>query len=458
VQTLNKRLFGTSGIRGLVNEKLIPPTVAKIALAFAMFLGNKGEVGIGMDARVGSFMIKNAFTAGLLAGGLNVIDYGLTSTPALLHAVKREELSGGVAVTGSHTPPQIHGVLLFKKTTAELFREDEELIEEIFFKESFKTVEWIQIGKAREGNAEKHYIKNIVENFGEGVFKSRRVVLDAGHSPAVYALTEILEKLGCQVTVINGDVNGFFPKRPPNPLPEYLDELRRTVVDVKADFGVAVDGDGDRAVFVDEKGRVVTPDYMGALFAKHELERKSGAIVCPINTSSLINYVIEKYGGHIVYTKVGPPAMAEALMKTENAVFAFEETGKYIWPDNIYYGDPAYAAAKTLQFINEYEPLSQLIAEFPTLYQEKVAIPCPDQLKPRLLKKLREELEGLEGVELILVDGIKAVFENGDWILLRPSGTEPVFRCFVESKNLERLHELKDFALNLVKKYIEFLS
>lgn len=436
----------------MINEKLTPLTVAKVALSFAAFLHNRGEVGICMDARIGSPMIKTIFAASLTAGGVNVVDYGLTSTPALLHAVKRKWHSGGVAVTGSHTPPQIHGILLFKNDTAELFREEEEWVEEIFFKGSFRVVEYARIGSVKRGDSEKPYIEDILERFGEEFFKNRNVVLDAGHSPAVCVLSKIFEALGCRVSIINGDVNGLFPKRPPNPLPEYLDELRQKVVEEKADFGMAIDGDGDRAIFVDERGGVITPDYMGALFAKYELLEKKGVIVCPINTSSVVNYVIEKYGGDLVYTRVGPPAMAEALVKTENAIFAFEETGKYIWPGNIYYGDPAYAAAKTLQLIEDYGPLSELIEEFPKFYQEKIAIPCPDYLKKPLLEKLREELEGLKNSELILVDGIKIVFKNGDWILLRPSGTEPVFRCFIESGSPDRLKELKEFTLKIVKK------
>jgi len=449
---LDEHLFGTSGIRGLINEKLTPPVVAEIALSFATFLGNVGEIGIGMDARLGSSMIKAIFTAGLTAGGVDVVDYGLTSTPALLHAVKRKRHSGGVAITGSHTPPEIHGILFFKSTTAELFKEEEERIESIFFGKRFKIVDYTRIGNMKRGNSEKPYIEDILEKFGEGVFKKRRIVIDAGHSPAVDALVKIFKNLGCHLSVINEDINGLFPKRPPNPLPKYLSELRKSVIEEKADFGIAIDGDGDRAVFVDEKGRIITPDYMGALFAKHELLEKRGFIVCPINTSNVINYVIEKYGGNIVYTRVGPPAMAKALMKTENAIFAFEETGKYIWPDNIYYGDPAYAGARVLQLIENYGPLSYLIDEFPIFYQEKIAIPCPDHLKAPLLEKLYEMLKSMENIELVSIDGIKIIFKNRDWVLLRPSGTEPVFRCFIESSSIDRLKELKKFTLNLVKK------
>ena len=453
-----KRLFGTSGIRGLIDEKLTPLLAVKVALAFAAFLGNSGSVAVGMDARLGSPMIKSAVVAGLLAGGVNVVDFGIASTPAILHATKRRLLKGAVAVTGSHTPPEIHGILLFKGDTAELFEEEEEKIEELVLGEGYKLVDLYRVGHVSSASAEEPYVEDILDAFGEGAFKGYKVVLDAGHSPAVHVLTRIFEQLGCSVTVINGDVNGRFPRRPPNPLPQYLDELRRTVVREKADFGIAIDGDGDRDVFVDEQGNVVTPDYMGALFAKYELLKRKGTIVCPVNTSSVIEYVVRKYGGRYIFTKVGPPAMAEALVKTSDAIFAFEETGKYIWPQNIYYGDPAYATGRLLQLISEHAPLSQLISEFPVLFQEKIAIPCPDHLKGPVLSVLLNRLKESENVKLILIDGVKAIFENGDWILLRPSGTEPVFRCFIETSNPNRLESLKEYALKLVKEAMSTCS
>jgi len=451
---LHKKLFGTSGIRGLINEKLTPPLVVKVALAFATFLGNNGRVAVGMDARLGSHVIKSAIVAGLLAGGIDIVDFRVTSTPAILHATKKGQLDGAVAVTGSHTPPEIHGVLFFKGNTAELFEEEEKKIEELVFGESFRIVDMCRVGHVSTADAEKAYIDNILDIFGEGSFKGYKIVLDAGHSPAVRVLTRIFKLLGCGVIVINENIDGKFPKRPPNPLPQYLSELRRIVVKEGADLGIAIDGDGDRAVFVDERGNIIAPDYIGALLAKYELLKRKGTIVCPVNTSSVIDYVVRKYGGRYVFTKVGPPAMAEALVRIPDAIFAFEETGKYIWPQNIYYGDPAYATGKLLQLISEYAPLSQLVSEFPVLFQEKIAIPCPDHLKSHVLNVLLNRLKRAENMKLILVDGIKAVFENGDWILLRPSGTEPVFRCFIETSSPNRLKCLKEYALKLIKEAI----
>ncbi|OYT27995.1 MAG: hypothetical protein B6U95_05185 [Thermofilum sp. ex4484_82] len=410
------KLFGTSGIRGLINDKLTPELAVKAGLTFSTFLGNEGMVAVGMDARLGNFMLKYSLTAGLLAGGMNVLDLGYSSTPAVLHVVKKLKLKGAVAVTGSHTPPEIHGLLFFKKDTSELFQSEEEVFEKIFFAESFKREKW------------------------------------NGISPSSNALCKILESVGCKVYMLNTDLDGRFPSRPPNPLPEYLDMLKKKVTNADADFGIALDGDGDRATFVDERGNVVLPDYMGALFSKYELiDKKGGVIVCPINTSNVIYYVLENYGGRYVHTRIGPPAMAEALVKTENAIYAFEETGKYIWPENVYYGDPGFAALRLLEILSRDGSLSSIIDEFPKYYIKKLAIPCPDEKKKAVLEKIQKMLYKKEDVELVLVDGVKVVFPNRDWILLRPSGTEPVFRCFVESSSEKKLEELVKKALKIVE-------
>jgi len=448
------RLFGTSGVRGLVNGKLTSLTALKLGLAFAAFLGNEGTVGVVSDARLASPILKMALIAGLANGGINVIDFGTASTPGLLHAVKRRGLSGGVAVTGSHTPPEIHGILFFRSDTAELYGDYERKLERVFEETRFSFASWTKTGSVSRSTPLRDYVLDILESFSENEFRGYKIVLDAGHSPAVSELTEILERLGCKVFVLNGKVDGRFPNRPPNPLPEYLSQLRKAVTSKRADFGLAIDGDGDRAVFVDEKGHVVTPDYAGAIFADEELaSRAGGVVVCPVNTSRVIEYVVRRHRARCVYTRIGPPAMVEAILKhSGDVVFAFEETGKYIWPGNIYYGDPAYASARLLSIVSEKSPLSELAETLPQFYQEKLAVPCPDEAKQAVLERLRAELERLEEVEVITIDGVKAVFPGGDWVLLRPSGTEPVFRCFVEASSPRRLDELRSFALRVLRK------
>ncbi len=434
------RVFGTSGFRGYVNEKLNPLNVIKLALAFSSFLSD-GRIAVGRDARLGNRIIHPTFVSGLLAGGSDVIDFGLTSTPALLHGM-RERSEGAAMITGSHTPPDIHGILLFRRDTAEIFGDEEREIEEIFERERFHLASLDNLGKLENGDALTRYREDVRREFPT---LRGRVVLDAGHSPAVRDFLYILDDL--EMKVLHGEVRGDFPNRPPEPDQKSLELLGKIVRDEGATFGLSLDGDGDRAIFVDEKGDVVPPDRLGILFALEEArERGIRKVACPVNTTGAVE-ALREHGIEIVYTKVGPPAMAEAILR-KGAGFAFEESGKYIWPGNILYGDPVYATAKLLQVLDGMS-LSESLSWIPERYTKKGAIPCPDHLKEKLLFKIETLIEPLG--DLIKIDGVKVLLDDGSWMLFRPSGTEPVFRYHVDAPTKEKALELERKALSLIR-------
>ncbi len=450
------KLFGTSGVRGLVDRELTPELATKLGLAFATFLGNEGTVGVAGDNRLTTHILKNAVISGLCAGGVNVIDFGIVPTPALLHAVKEYKLKGAIMVTGSHTPPEINGLLFFLSDTAELTEDEEKVVEDIIFGEEIRRVPWNEVGKVETSDAISPYVNHIVARFGEGCFSSwkPRVVLDHGNGVSVLAAPKVLTLLGCDVININDVMDGRYPSRIPYPKPDTLTLLSRTVREVNATLGVGFDGDADRAIFVDELGTVHWGDVAGAIFAMEELKAKgSGAIVCPINTSRLIEYVVKELGGRVVYTRVGPPAIVKGIKTTKDVVFAFEETGKYIWPWNVLYGDSVLATAIMLKVVERYGNLSEVVAKLPKFYQFKEAVHCPNELKGKVLKRVKELIKQFNLVgEVIEIDGVKVVLEDGSWILFRPSGTEPVFRCYVEAQSRERAEELRNIGLKILMK------
>ncbi len=438
------KVFGTSGFRGYVDGKLNPINVVKLALSFARFLGS-GEVAVGMDARLGNGMVGRAFIAGLLSGGIDVVDFGLTSTPGLLHASKGRK--GAAMITGSHTPPEIHGILLFREDTAEIFGEDEEKIERIFQEEDFSFAPLGGLGSLSRDDALPRYREDVRRVFPE--VPKAKVVLDAGHSPAVKDFIEILPEL--DIKVLHGDVRGDFPERPPEPSGKSLQLLGEAVRQEGAAFGLSLDGDGDRAIFVDECGRVIPPDYLGMVFAIEEVRRKGvKRIACPVNTTGAVEALRER-GIEVIYTRIGPPAMAQAILEGR-AVFAFEESGKYIWPDNILYGDPVYATAQLLNLLNG-RRLSDLLSWIPRRYSFKCSVPCPEEKKSEALSAIKRRIRGV-GEKIEELDGIKVIFEDTSWVLLRPSGTEPVFRCRVDAPTEERAYELKRMAISLLKEIL----
>ncbi len=434
------KVFGTSGFRGYVNEKLNPLNVLKLALAFSSFLSG-GKVAIGRDARLGNRVIHPAFVSGLLAGGSDVIDFGLTSTPSLLHGMKGRS-DGAAMITGSHTPPDIHGILLFRRDTAEIFGEEEREIERIFERGRFKLASLNELGKLDGEDALPSYREDVRREFPN---LAGRVVLDAGHSPAVRDFLYVLDDL--EFRVLNGEVKGDFPNRPPEPDRKSLEVLGRIVREESAVFGLSLDGDGDRAVFVDERGEIVPPDRLGILFALEEARSRGiRRVACPVNTTGAVE-ILEEHGIEVIYTKVGPPAMAEAILR-RGAGFAFEESGKYIWPENILYGDPVYATAKLLHILDG-EALSKRLSWIPRRYTRKGAISCPDHLKKRMLLEVESLVEPLG--DLVKIDGVKVLLNDGSWMLFRPSGTEPVFRYHVDAPTLEKALELERNALSLIK-------
>jgi phosphomannomutase/phosphoglucomutase len=260
-----------------------------------------------------------------------------------------------------------------------------------------------------------------------------------------------LEAFGCSVTTINGEPDGRFPSRPPNPQPSTLTQLSRVVKESKADFGVGTDSDGDRALFAAADGRVLWGDLTGALFARDELQKRGGGVVITtVNTSNIINLMCKEHEGRLIITKVGPPAIAEALRSTEHTVFATEESGKHIWPNIILYGDAALASGKLLQIMNEQGmSLAELEETLPKLYQLKSAIGCPEDLKAQTMKFVVGLWRGGGRTRISTLDGLKVEYPDLTWFLIRASGTEALLRCSAEGRSLTEAHRLLALANEL---------
>lgn len=253
----------------------------------------------------------------------------------------------------------------------------------------------------------------------------------------------MLYDLGCDVMELNCELDGLFSGRPSEPLPENLGKLMKQVPDVGADFGVAQDGDADRAIFVDEKGDYVSGDKSFALLARYIVKQnKGGKVVTPVSTSSCLEEVVKEENGEVIYTAVGSPIVAR-VMKKVKAVFGGEENGGLIFPEHQYCRDSAMTIAKMLELLAiEDRPLSELIDELPRYEVVKLKIGCPNDKKGEVMDRLASLLASLVTIKKVdRTDGIKIYMKEG-WVLVRPSGTEPIFRIFAESKSKEKAEEL----------------
>lgn len=444
-----RKLFGTSGIRGPADTVLTPQFVNRLGRAFAAFLDNQGTVFVGRDVRLHSKRIQSDLMLGLVGGGVNVVDCGLVPTPALLFALKESKASAGVVVTGSHTPAEIGGVLFFLSDTGEMGPNEEGIFEKLYWSETSSSNAGGTNGSITSLDILDDYVRLIEKQLGNvGGYK---VVVDPGNGATCATLARVLEGIGCKVVTINGRPDGRFPARSPNPQPSTLTQLSRTVKETKADLGVGTDSDGDRALFATERGHVLWADLTGALFAKDELQKnRGGVVVSTVNTSSILKFLCQEYGGSLKITRVGPPAIAEALRSTKNAIFATEESGKHIWPNLLLYGDAVVTSGKLLQIMKTHGlTLEQLRNLPPKLHQMKTAIQCPDQLKGKAMEFVNLSWKRKGMMRTSTIDGLKVEYPDSSWFLVRASGTEPLLRCNAEARTLERACELLGRATKL---------
>jgi phosphomannomutase/phosphoglucomutase len=223
-----------------------------------------------------------------------------------------------------------------------------------------------------------------------------------------------------------------------------------------ASFGVGLDGDADRAIFIDENGTYIWGDKSLSLVGKYiTREKKGGVTVTPVTTSTCFEDVIRQNGGSVIYTKVGSPIVAR-VMKEKHAVFGGEENGGLIFPEFQYCRDSAMSLAKILEILaKEKRPLSELIAEIPFYVMNKTKVACPNEKKERVMNRVVDQMKDSKDVtDIDRTDGVKLYLTDG-WVLMRPSGTEPIFRVYVEAKEKPRAEQLAMFYKNFVESLIE---
>lgn len=443
-----RRLFGTNGIRGVVGKEMNVALAMGIGCAIGTFFN--GEVVIGTDSRTSNEMLKNAMIAGLLSLGCDVRDVGLAPTPSVQYAVANSNACAGVVITASHNPPEYNGIKVIDSDGTELYFTKELEIEKIYFSKSYTEMVWNRVGKlTHDKTANDRYSAGIKKLVGtETISKAGlKVIIDCANGVGGLVSPRLLSDLGIHVITLNAQPHGSFPGHPSEPTPENLTDLMNKVVAEGASFGIAQDGDADRAIFIDESGGYVTGDKSFAILAGYLCSKNPGSIVVStVATSDCVSDMVRKYGGTIVQTRVGSPIVARKMMEL-GAIFGGEENGGLIYGKHQFCRDAAMTSVLMAQAVAEQGSFGTLLKELPTYYQIKLKTECPNDKKKLVLRALVTEFEGKK---LDLTDGVK-VFEGDDWVIIRPSGTEPIFRVFAQGKSQDRV-EL------LAKEYLEKLK
>jgi phosphomannomutase / phosphoglucomutase len=431
-QKMDKKLFGTNGVRGVVGKELTPELVISIAEAFGTM--RKGKIGVARDTRTSGESFAMAAKSGLLAMGCDVIDCGILPTPALQYLVK-EHFDGGVMITASHNPPEYNGVKIIEPDGTEMGDEETIKLEEILFSRSFSPVSWDNVGiETYSPDLIEEYIKAIINHFPHGIGNGMTVVVDPGSGPACLTTPRILTEMGCKVLTVNGVMDGKFPGRMPEPSLEGLRTLADLVVSSGAAFGVAHDGDADRAVFIDEKGEFVEENREFALIARHICQQSVGVIVTPVSTGQVVELVAEMENSEVIYTPVGSIYVARAmrtlLKQGKKIIFGGEGNGGLIFPDHQFCRDGGMTAAMMVSvLVKNHKKLSEIVDQLPErcIIKEKIKTPNGQAILASLRKAYTQEVTDY-------TDGMK-LFRKNSWGLVRASGTEPIVRIIVDSDN-----------------------
>lgn len=446
-----KQLFGTNGVRGIVGELITPELVMKIGMAVGTM--RPGTIAVGMDTRTSGPALINAMKAGLMATGCDVIDCGILPTPALQYIVMNR-YDAGVVITASHNPGAYNGVKVIEKDGTEMDDDGSIEIEERVFSYNFDLKEWKDVGVViPEGDLVQKYVKGVVNKVPTNIGEGMKVVIDPGCGAAYRTTAEILQSIGCQVFTLNAYPDGNFPARDPEPSVEGLAPLADMVVGTGAAFGVAHDGDADRAVFIDDKGRFVEENKEFALIAEYMCSHRKGILVTPVSTSRLIETVVSPYGCTVDYTAVGSIYVARrmrALLAEGKPVsFGGEGNGGLIYPDHQFCRDGGMTAAMMVTLLtSKKQPLSSLVDALPPSIMLKHKFHTGNTEK--ILAVVQEKFSG---DSLNLVDGIR-IDRKDAWALIRPSGTEPLVRLYVESPEQATAKSFEQEILSCISSFI----
>ncbi len=439
-------IFRAYDIRGIFGKNLTQETASVFGLAFSTFMGEGTEVAVGRDIRLSGDALKEALLSGLLSK-CDVTDVGVVSTPMLYFATNHLKKKSGIMITASHNPPEWNGFKLFKQNGCV---HGEEMYQIKQIAKNSPTKPTAQMGKAKQ-------YPGIFQDYTHFVFEKIKikrklnVVVDTGNGVCGLFVPSLFKQGGCSVLTLNEKPDGRFPAHRPEPTEETLGELEQKVLETQADFGVGYDGDGDRAVFVDNKGRLIPGDLTLMIFAKNVLQKNKGAsIVYELSCSMAVEEFVRKYGGNPIVERVGHTYIMDRML-SEKASLGGEKSSHFYFSETNGGDDAIFASLKMAEILSSTtETLSDIfdsLPKYPSIFEENFKV--SDEQKFALIEKLKINFKKYS-LKTLEADGVKLLYEDG-WVLLRASNTEPIIRVSAEARTKKRLDEIYTFAVNELK-------
>ncbi len=442
-----KSLFGTSGIRGSADTLFTEQFCFDIGRTFIKFLEKyykTGPIAVGIDPRDSSPRIKKQLFKGLATTNLELFDEGIAPVPSMNWLIKNTEIVAGIIVTGSHIAPELNGVKFYAHDE-EVSAEDQKNIESLY--KELKEKEELPSSEAKtkqESRARDLYSKMLFEMIRDPLPKWK-VAVDCANGSQSIVVPALLRKLGLEVVEVNCDTEKDFIARDTDTDDKAeVEELKKVVVKENCDFGIAYDGDGDRVIFIDEKGQFVQGEYSCSLIAK---DSPGDTVITPISSSQ----VVDTIGKKIIRTKVGSPYVV-GKMKEHKAPFGFEPNGGAISAEIMYTRDGGSMTMKILTLYSKFDgSFSSMIAQLPKFYMLRTKVDYKWELKDKILEEAKKRFKGIKVEE---IDGLKIWVDDQSWILFRSSQNAPEFRVFAESAEEDKAKKLLDDGVKFVKEII----
>ncbi len=449
-------IFREYDIRGIAGKDLNPNFAEALGRAYAQLIQGRTPtasrknltVAVGQDCRLTSDSYSNALVQGMVQSGLDVIRLGVCPTPLTYFSVHDLNLDGGIMVTGSHNPANYNG---FKTCVGKDTIHGSKIQEIRILMEKSLNVPFSpsRTGKVSEYPIISRYIDYVISKTRP--VRKMKIVLDAGNGTASTVAPELFEKLGAEVIPLYCELDGRFPNHHPDPtVPENLKQLVKTVLEEKADFGLAFDGDSDRLGVVDNQGRILYGDELMVLLSRTVLKENPGAtIISEVKSSHRLYDDIRAKGGNAIMWKTGH-SLIKSKMKETQAALAGEMSGHIFFADRYFgFDDAIYAGVRVFEILSDStRPLSDLLADLPpSVSTPEIRVECHEALKFELVEATKKLLHSK--YEITDIDGVRVAFTDG-WGLVRASNTQPVLVLRFEATSitgLEKNREVVEAAL-----------
>ena len=446
------KLFGTNGVRGVFSEDFTLEFVHDLVLAISTYF-KEGRILVGYDGRDSSVVVSKLVCSTLNYAGLDCHLAGLIPTPCLEFATKALGYNGGIMITASHNPPEYNGIKPVASDGVEVSREDEKVIEDIFFKKNWKHNSSTWGSTKNDDRAVQTYLDGIKSQVDVSKIKSRKlkVVLDLGNGAQSVTAIKLCEQLGCEIITINREIDGSFSGRGPEPTPYNLQELSSVVVKNNANLGIAFDGDGDRSILCDNEGLLLSGDKSALLLSNYLLKKNPNSkVVTCMNSGNSIDGIVTQTNSTVIRTKVGSIEVSRKMI-TDNALLGFEENGGFMFGKHNYVRDGGMTLALFLELLaSSNKSMREELATLPPSFTTKDKISCKKEDADKIISKLLAEFPSAD-----TTDGIKIIFDKKNWVMVRPSGTEPIVRIYAESDSEKNLETLMKEYTQKIKSFLD---